>query len=274
MSNQDVKRASLLGLPRELRLQIYQHVFETDIHHTVLKQWRHTFSSEKGFISVPDFNKNEKFTMPWLNLMLTCKATALEIRAAMQEPSFLGNERNRTYVLDLEATRGGMSLGAATWRQLPCAPAQVQVLEASYNASCGLQTWGDGGPHGITSGLYQTLNHLIHCGPRFDSKKPLPEKMRLKKLHVVVESRGVSEREKENMHYMMRMSTDPQTTLYSLGSIVGQIVNTGVLRGFVDHIQLSCGDKVLNWNPAEVEGEGLPEYWNRYGFDWGMELYR
>ncbi|KAF2171810.1 hypothetical protein M409DRAFT_18043 [Zasmidium cellare ATCC 36951] len=268
----EIKRASLLGLPAELRLEIYSYVCTTDLRHTILNEWRHTHSSQYGFKSVPDLIKDEKLIIPWLSLIRTCKALAVELRAVMKEPSFLAGEQNTTYVLDLEATRGGMALGAATWRQLPCAPGQARYLEAYYNASCGLNTWGDGGPHGITSGLYQTLNHLIHCGPMFDMERPLPQTMHIKELRVVVEERGIPAREEGNSHYRLR-NQNAETTLYSLGSIVGQIVNTGVWRGFVDKVRLSTGDKVLNWNPAEVEGAGIPEYWNRYGFDWGMELY-
>ncbi|KAK4502993.1 hypothetical protein PRZ48_006420 [Zasmidium cellare] len=271
-SQQEPNRASLLGVPAELRREIYSHVFTTDIQHTILSEWHHTFSRDIGFKSVPDLVKDEKLTIPWLNLMLTCKALAIELRAVMMEPSFQADEQNTTYVIDLEATRGGMALGAATWRQLPCAPVQARCIEAYYNASCGLQTWGDGGPHGITSGLYQTLNHLVHCGPRFDMKRPLPQPMHIEELRLVVEERGVPPREEANTHFLVR-KRDAETTMISLGSIVGQIVNTGVLRGFVDRVRVSTGEKVLNWNPAEVGEGGIPEYWNRYGFDWGTELY-
>ncbi|EME44950.1 hypothetical protein DOTSEDRAFT_43389 [Dothistroma septosporum NZE10] len=274
MANQHLNEASLLGLPRELRLEIYQHVFSLDISHRILHQWRDTHTAEQGFKSVPDLNEGP-LSIPWLQLMLTCKTIALELRALMREPSFLEQHNNGTYTLDLEATRGGMTLGATTWRHIPCAPGQVRCLEAFYNASRGFQAWGVGGPHGITSGLYQTLNHFVHCGPRFDSAHILSIPMHLKELRVVVVERDFSGEEDDNASYRLsERDTDPRTTLYALGSIVGQIVRTGVLKGFVDDIHLSCDGEMLQWCPNSEDGTGIPEYWNRYGFDWGMELYK
>lgn len=99
--------------------------------------------------------------------------------------------------------------------------------------------------------------------------------MHLKELRLVVETRGVCTKGQENaQHRLARRSRDPETILYSLGSIVGQIVNTGVLRGFIDKIQLSTGDKILNWSPEDKEGSGIPECWNGYGFSWGMDMYQ
>lgn len=267
--------ASLLGLPRELRLEIYHHVFALDLDHTALHQWRDTHSALYGFKSVPDLNKDDKLMVPWLNLSRSCKAIRFEVHGLMKQSSFLGDDRNRTYVLDLEPSRGGMTLGKTTWQRIPCAPAQVQRLEAHYNASRGFQAWGVGGPHGITSGLYQTLNHFIHCGPRFKSACILEEPMHLKELLIFVESRGPEDENNKHSHYTLSdRETDPETTLYALGSIVGQINRTGVLRGFVDNIRASTGDKCLQWTTEDSEGSGIPEYWDRYGFDWGMELYR
>ncbi|KAF7194596.1 hypothetical protein HII31_04102 [Pseudocercospora fuligena] len=268
--------ASFLGLPRELRLQVYQHVFDLDLDCIILDCWRDTHTQNHGFKSVPDLNVESKLIIPWLNLMLTCKTFAVELRAAMRENRFADTKRNVTWMLDLEATRGGMTLGTTSWQRIPCPPDQVQILEAYYNASRGFQAWGVGSPHGITSGLYQTLNHIIHCGPRFDSRHPLPKPMHIKELRVKVESRDKADRVYDDDHYMTLSDrdTDPHTTLIALGSIVGQIVRTGVLQGFVDRIRVFTADKELSWTPKDVEGEGIPEYWNRYGFDWGMILYQ
>lgn len=271
---QSQNEASMLGLPRELRLQIYEEVFALDLDHTVLNEWKDTHSAEKGFVSIPSLT-GQRLQIPWLNMMLTCRSIAYEIRARMLESSFLDDPKNRTYILDLEATKGGITLGATTWRRLPCAPSQCHILQVYYNASRGFQAWGDGGPHGITSGLYQNLNHLVHCGPRLDSRYLLPKPMHIKELRITIESRDVPDEEDEQAHYRLSdRDTNPETTLYALGTIVGQIVRTGVLRGFVDRICLFCDDKRLEWYPEDSEGNGIPEYWNRYGFDWGMKLYR
>ena len=121
------------------------------------------------------------------------------------------------------------------------------------------------------SGLYQTLNYLVHCGPRFNPKKQLQRPMHLEELRIRVESREVSE--ESEIRSLARHDTSPETTLYALGSFVGQIVNTGVLRGYVDMISVCSAEKTLSWTPREVQGEGkIPDAWAGYGFEWGMTL--
>ncbi|USW51943.1 hypothetical protein Slin15195_G052620 [Septoria linicola] len=268
-------QASLHGLPRELRLQIYQHVFALNLDCTILEAWKDEHTLAHGFRSVPELNPDARLVVPWVNLMLTCKDFAIELRSYMDEKAFLESEQNTTWSLDLEAKRGGMTLGYTTWRRIPCHPKDLRVLEASYNTKRGFQAWGDGGPHGITSGLYQTLNSVVHCGPRFDCTSLLEVPIHLAELKIKVESRDDPKKEYDGDHYMSLSDreTNPETTLYALGSIVGQIVNTGVLRGFVDMISVCSADKTLSWTPREVKGEGIPEYWNRYGFEWGEKAF-
>lgn len=139
-------QASLPGLPRELRLQIYQHVFALDLDCTILEAWKDEHTQAHGFRSVPELNPNARLVVPWVNLMLTCKDFAIELQSCMSEKAFLKSEQKRTWSLDLEAKRGGMTLGHTTWRHIPCHPKQLRVLEASYNTKRGFQAWGDGGP--------------------------------------------------------------------------------------------------------------------------------
>jgi hypothetical protein len=190
----------------------------------------------------------------------------------MEDVSYTTDEALHTYVLNLEGTQGGIRLGRTSWIRLPCPPQELKVLDVRYDANSGFQAWGDGGPHGITSGLYQTLNHLIHCGPRLDSRFPLDRPLHIHELRITVD-RFRSRSDDEEV--LSERATDPETTLYSLGGIVGQIVRTGVLKGTVDRIRMrSAGGKTLSWNPETVDGEGVPEYWSRYGFEWGMGLYQ
>ncbi|KAM3416708.1 hypothetical protein BST61_g8299 [Cercospora zeina] len=272
-----IERASLLGLPRELRLEIYQHIFALDLRCTILNGWRDTHTQEHGFRSVPEVNSDAEFIVPWLSMMLTCKVLASEMQSVMKEKAFLHNAETTTWSLDLEAKRGGMALGNTTWQCIPCPPNRVSILQASYNTKRGFQSWGDGGPHGITSGLYQTLNFILHCGPRFNPKYRLPSSMHLEELRISLESREDATRQYEDDHYMSLSDreTNPETMLYAMGSIVGQIVNTGVLRGYVDMITVSSvdNDKTLSWMPKEVKGDGIPEYWHRYGFEWGEKAF-
>ncbi|CAK1364698.1 unnamed protein product [Cercospora beticola] len=277
MDTRSTSQASLLGLPRELRLEIYRHVFALDLQCTILNGWRDTHTQEHGFRSVPEVDRDADLIVPWLSIMLTCKDLACEMQSVMKEKSFSENPQTTTWSLELEGKRGGMALGHTTWQRIPCPPNQVRILQASYNTKGGFQSWGDGGPHGITSGLYQTLNFILHCGPRFDPGYRLPARMHLEELRISLESREDVTRQYDDDHYMSLSDreTNPETMLYALGSIVGQIVNTGVLRGYVDMITVCSvdNDKTLSWTPREVKGDGIPEYWHRYGFEWGEKAF-
>lgn len=95
--------------------------------------------------------------------------------------------------------------------------------------------------------------------------------MHLRELRIKVESRVVFDR--GEIESLADRETNPGTTLYALGSIVGQIVNTGVLRGYVDMISVYSAEKILSWTPREVKGEGkIPDAWAGYGFEWGIML--
>jgi hypothetical protein len=94
--------------------------------------------------------------------------------------------------------------------------------------------------------------------------------MHVRELRIFIESgEGV---DPEAM--LAESETNPETTMYALGSIVGQIVRTGILRGHVDKIRITTGDKELSWKLQEFVGAGIPGLWDQYGFVWGMSLYQ
>ena len=134
-------QASLLGLPEELRLQIYQHVFALNLAYPVLQFWQR----------FPKLNPDARLVVPWINLMLSCKTLAIELRSFMSEKTFLNDDNNTTWFLELEARIGGRQLGRTTWQRLPCPPEKVRILETSYNAKSGFHAWVS---HSVVGHIY------------------------------------------------------------------------------------------------------------------------
>ncbi|SMR48634.1 unnamed protein product [Zymoseptoria tritici ST99CH_1E4] len=274
-------RASLLGLPVELRHLIYQQVFLLPIDHQVSSSWKLTFDLEKRRSQLlPDLNPT-RLSIPWLNLSLTSRTLASDLRSLMSSPSYAADERLHTYTLDLEGEGEGLTLGCrlgpTTWVSLPCPPQDVRILDVRYDTNTGLQTHGDGGPSRLTTALFQTLNLLIHCGPRLDFGRVLPEPMRIHELKIEMARKGgvrPARGEGGEVNPWEKRATDPEMMLYAFGSLVGMYVRTGVWKGVVDKVRMRGGGKTLSWDPEDVEGEGIPPEWKGYGFEWGLEAYQ
>lgn len=124
------KRASLLGIPRELRLMIFSHVCSSGLADgRAVESWKDDDSSRSGFKSVPNFSEHP-LKIPWLGLTLACRATATELASVKIEAG-------TTYSLNLEGRASSRRLGATTWRRLPCAPNRARFLSVRYNGSSG-----------------------------------------------------------------------------------------------------------------------------------------
>jgi hypothetical protein len=176
-----VEQCHLLRISRELRHCIYDQVTRLDPPSDTVWQYKNSHNSD-GFnttiIKAPDTN----FSIPWVNLLLTCKSISTEIIAFLDIGSSLGNEERRTWNIELTASDGG-ALRPALWRQIPCHPARAEILVANIGfASESTQFWGCGGPMSIVRNLYQTLNRILHYGPAFGRQIPLSQPLRLKTL--------------------------------------------------------------------------------------------
>jgi len=137
------KHASLLGLPRELRLQIYKHILPEDICYTIDTNEIRTIAASKPR---PLLHRSQHYVVPWILLLLVCKAIGEEVRSFIETTSSLAhdqeiNSRTYTMYLDLQKRRAGPLI----WRQVPCAPKDARVLVATCVGDNHFHVWGDGG---------------------------------------------------------------------------------------------------------------------------------
>lgn len=92
------ERASLLGLPRELRDEI--------CYHLLMWKLNMTFHKHGGLFERANFTPFEStpFSLPWVNLSLACKTIHLELRTYIEDSTKGVSDHAedlRTYVMDL-----------------------------------------------------------------------------------------------------------------------------------------------------------------------------
>lgn len=282
------KRASLLGLPRELRLHIYSYVRETDIGFRVLDRFHDGHNRDRGFQTTP-IRSNEPFYLPWLALMLTCRTIASEISLSLLPPistrayaDYHGlvddvASEQRTCRIDLELTGSGQ-VGEVKWRTLPCAPIETRFLHArlhfrgdAVDSDSEFSFWGDGGPRGVVRSLYQTLNLFLHCGPRLDANNPLAAPVHLEELVVEVEDPAKVSADVENEEDCDWVLKHLRRSSKLIAGYLTRLADTGLLFGYVDRLRVvGCDGAVSEIAIREVRGARVPAFWDGYGFEWGV----
>lgn len=83
--------------------------------------------------------------LPWEALSLTCREVSQELRSHMASPSYLNNEKNRTFILEIApcaripvGTIGSRSW-FPTWRSIPCRQTKARHLVLNFiNTSKGI----------------------------------------------------------------------------------------------------------------------------------------
>lgn len=176
--------AHLLGLPPELRLNIYDHVFQQHFDISPLDGFeleRHYPRRPKGlqgsYVKINEIRTQPAyFSIPWLNFKLSCRAIAQEIQKYMESSRYLDADQNRTLEMDLKpkpAAQGeGISLVLIAWRRVPCPPREMRRLIVHNNGAA------------IT--VMPALNLFLHCGISMDRARPLQEHLVLDELIVNV----------------------------------------------------------------------------------------
>jgi hypothetical protein len=259
----------LLRISRELRNCIYDHVIHLNPPSDTVWDYKDDF--DKGRFHTTTLKApGTNFSIPWVDLLLTCKAISIEIIAYLDLQSNLDKVENRTWTLEL-ATSGGL-LKPALWRQIPCYPAKAGILVANLDfTNRRAQFWGDGGPMPIVRQLYQTLNRVLHYGPAFGRQVLLSQPLRLKTL-VLRATRGSSQKEIQTPAQPDSSGNRIPTRNYrQLCTFIQDLKRIGILWGCIDAIQIIDEDShekqeiVIQF----VENAGVPEGWDGYGFEWG-----
>ncbi|KAI0547720.1 hypothetical protein F4679DRAFT_553159 [Xylaria curta] len=256
-----VREASLLGIPRETRQYIYDYVIRSDLNYEIIKLYKDGWSNG-GFTTVMYKQPVKKLIVPWVNFLLTCKYINIELGAYMNSLLVLGDEVNRTYTMDIHGTAGGI-LRSTTWHNIPCSPSNINTVFVNIHIDRGprgrpIRVWGCGGPMPIVRQLYQTLNLLLHNGPILSRASPLQQPLKLKDLdvHVVVTSNGIPDAS-------IPADTGIKWCLVTLN-------NVGLLKGYIDHVHIDNDDGHTELEIEAVDNAGVPNSWDRYGFEWGQ----
>ncbi|KAH8651320.1 hypothetical protein BX600DRAFT_516900 [Xylariales sp. PMI_506] len=252
----------LCRIPLEVRYRIYDFVAQLDIDNTQVAMPDRMFldpeSSEEISRSI-----DTELCLPWIDLRLTCRAVNTELVDYIGSLSTSDVSDNRTYTVDIDGATH-MKLGYVVWRRVPCCPFEAKALVANINFRNGhCSLWGDGGPNPILSQLYQTLNSIVHYGPRVNRKSPLPEPMKLKQLVVNV-----------NMPFGgFGRKLNPIGVMTGIYGLLGRLGQTGVLFGYIDNIRIVGKDgHYEDISPTQKDNPAVPLRWVSYGFGWGAEF--
>ncbi|KAI1742791.1 hypothetical protein F4680DRAFT_411751 [Xylaria scruposa] len=255
------REGTFLGIPREIRQYIYHYVIRSDLDYEVVKLYKDGRNNH-GSTTVMYKHPVETLTVPWVNLLHTCKYINTELGAYMSSPLILGDEVNRTYTMDIYGT-AGKALRSTTWKNIPCSPSNVNTILVNIHIDRRSQrrpihVRGDGGPRPVVRQLYQTLNLLLHNGPILSRASPLQQPLKLKNLdvHLIVTSDGVPD------------APIPADT--GLKWCLVTLKNVGLLKGYIDHVNIDNEDGHTELAIEAVDNAGVPNSWDRYGFEWGQ----
>ncbi|KAH8657672.1 hypothetical protein BX600DRAFT_438863 [Xylariales sp. PMI_506] len=243
--------------PPEIRQMIYNEVVSSDIHYELITRYKNAHSIDQGFSTTMVKSKDASpMNLPWINLLLTCRLIYEELSAYIASPG-----AERTYVLNL--VRAAHVLGPAIWQRVPCPPSHVRVLHVNIDfRNERVQFWGDGGPRPIVRQLYQTLNCLLHYGPVFTRREPLPQPLKLERLVI----------------HLVAGKADPegythQARIEHICRFAQQLKRTGLLCGYIDHLVVSDTTQGTSQHVTvePVQHAAVPAHWHGYGFEWGVE---
>ncbi|KAJ6487945.1 hypothetical protein C8R45DRAFT_262011 [Mycena sanguinolenta] len=247
----------LLGLPTELRLQIYEAVVDLPVDCQVARRNRNK----------PPVQAAPALPIPWLSLMLVCKTITEELR----------HLHTSTYELELDNLdkryRRRRIADEVTWRRISCPPSRVRTLQANLVLHIGTKFWGCGGPCAILSELYQVLNCFIHNGPSLIRATPLVNHIHLSTLIIEV---SLKDPDPDPEPYDYDVDEVKKDQRYDLERYISQVVDRGLLFGAVGKIvcrwaegELDADSEVTEWEVSFKEIGDMTE-WEQYDFGWGV----
>lgn len=280
-------RSSLLGVPTELRLQIYDYLLDPEIAYTALTGFHKestSFNARPIFVNGYDASLH----LPWIRLLQTCRTISDELRAHIRKRTTVCSKANEiavpnstkevhgheytsggTYVLAVRSNDGPNDIGEVTWRRVSCSPAQVRRLVVNIAFDVRMAWWGDGGPSAAPRSLYQLLNLFIHCGPRLDPIRPLEQHIRLDEMQIYL--------------LVLDSGLGPRSWVgINLGGSVAlqitKIMDRGILHGSVDKVYFRSSMPIDRRGRKELERSSekcheaaiIPHRWKGYGFEWGV----
>ncbi|KAI1110067.1 hypothetical protein F5Y14DRAFT_455364 [Nemania sp. NC0429] len=265
-------RATFMGVPPEIRDNIYNFVLGLNINSEVVAQYQDHHELHSGFSTIMYRSSEAQLSFPWVNLLLACKQVNAELGAYMKSGTVLKNEENRTYCLDMVGRTRGI-LTAAKWRRVPCHPSKVDTFVVNLHIEKiplmnRLRTWGNGGPMPVVRQLYQTLNLMLHKGPVLHRTSPLPRPLKLKKMVMRITASTMNGSQ-GSANVAEPIPTESDGFDSEIGGIIQHLIAAGMLCGYIDHTQVIDGRGQQDFPTVPVDMPGMPAAWNAYGFGWG-----
>jgi hypothetical protein len=259
--------AHLLTIPREIRYSIYDLVIHCEPTEAV---WNYEEAFERSkYKDIVSKTPEKRFSLPWINLLSTCKLVKNEMTAYMKPSSGTDPVDRFPWVLDIIASDDGR-LEAGRWREISCHPASIKTLIANISTPRKvLNFWGDGGPMPIVWELYQTLNWILHFGPVLRRQNPLSSPLRLRTLVIRVISGPPREHEKPMNSRLLQI----RGSFNVIRRLIERLNNTGLLANYINNVKMideSTKDE-LDIAIEHDEDPQVPEAWKDYGFGWGPD---
>jgi hypothetical protein len=258
----------LLRIPLEIRYSIYDLVIHFIPPSDTVWKYKGGYANGEFYTTIFK-DADTSFSLPWVNLLLTSKVLSEELRAYMSRPSGVDKHTKSCWELDIVAVQQG-HLKTAQWRQLTCHPADVNTLVANIEfPDQRILFWGCGGPRPIVRQLYQSLNGILHYGPTFAGVHLLSQHLRLKTLVLNLrttppDQSGVSS-DTRNYRGHERFA--------ELTSEVENLKKTGLLWSYIENIRIVDDDSHMESEMEiyQVNNPKVPEFWDKYGFEWGPD---
>ena len=245
------QRATLLGLPRELRDQIYHAAFVTDISISFTK---HGGLSNRAIFTPtkPPSGRN----IPWINLMLACRTIRDDLQAYTTKSKSMQSDKCkqlRTYCLDIKFNK--RDINTITWRCIPCHPSEADTIVTNATAPKeGVRFGGCGGPSQPANSLWHLLNSTLHYGPRLRAQ-PLVRHMQVQEVTVWISEGNENSEHRAAYGYIARM--------------LAALAMCGVLYQYVDRFLIS-NERYSEEIEVVHEGAEASQELIRYGFTWGV----
>ncbi|KAK4554694.1 hypothetical protein LTR86_008196 [Recurvomyces mirabilis] len=272
----DLGRASptLLGIPRELRLEIFDHLRHQDYNHTLVNFSQQSWSEDNGKAQPPT-----NLSISWNSLLRTCRMLHAEVINHVTTEST--NLQSGHHTAELELVCGTRRLHRVILRRLPCPPSQIREVRVHMNARGirGISALGDGGFCPIVKQMFHTLRRLLQDGPLLNDNRPLAMRMPVRDLIVEYDLGDKLMQADEEKVTARRESAKPRQVFLEDGHIGGyyevisfakSLVNTGVLSGYLERIVV-CNkffDEEVIVVPSVTGGYSIPDYWEHAGFWW------
>jgi hypothetical protein len=274
----DIKQASLLGLPRELRLKILEYLIEADVNSRVPRsdigdyeapsnrRWRQLLPQTQPAEHYPSLH------VPWIPISQTCKVTLHEVRSLVNNTATQNCDQVYDLAIDFGTSKEPGDPLRIIWTKIPCAPQDAKVLLVTITADPHFSLFGDGGPSRPARILYRLLHSILHYGPRLTAAKPLAEHMRLQELRVIVKQYHdpvmVDDWDERFSKRGQAPQPHPLLPCWHLWRVLSTASGSGLLTNYVEQVRLEDERREYEFELGEVPGWKPSKVWVKYGFDW------